>query len=54
MCKWFFKDDTKIQNGCQKQKPQNLTSEIIQILQSHPTQYGDAQVIFLRLQKLKS
>ena len=25
----------------------NLTSEIIQILQSHSPQYGDVQVIFL-------
>ena len=32
---------------------QNLTSEIIQFLRSHSPQYGDVQVIFLSLLKLK-
>ena len=31
------------------QKQQNLRKEIIQILLSHFPQYGDVQVIFLRL-----
>ena len=56
MCKWFFKDATKIQNGRYRstpiflwaQKPENLKSEIIQILLSHSPRYGDVQVIFLR------
>ena len=53
MCKLFFKDATKIQNGRQK-SPLNFfvgaktlkpTLEITQILQSHSSQYGD---VFLR------
>ena len=53
MCKWFFKDATKIQNGRQRstpnlcaQKLQNWKSEIIQISLSHSSRYGDVQVIF--------
>ena len=55
MCKWFFKDATKIQNGRQRSTPNffvgaknlKLKSEIIQILLSHFPQYADVQVIFL-------
>ena len=55
MCKWFFKDATKFQNGCQRStlkffvsaKTTKLKKKIIQILLSDFPQYGDVQVIFL-------
>ena len=45
-----FKMSTRsqLQNFLWVQKKLNLTSEIIQILESHSPQYGDVQVIFLR------
>ena len=54
ICKWFFKDATKTQNGRQRSTPnlfvgaktQKLKSEIIKILQSHSPRYGDVQMIF--------
>ena len=56
MCKWFFKDATKFQNGRQRSisnffvgtKTLKLKSGIIQILLSHSPRYGDVQVTFLR------
>ena len=56
MCKWFFEDATKIQNGRQKSNPKNfvgaktlkLMSEIILISLSHSPPYGDVQVTFSR------
>ena len=57
MCKRFFKDATKFQNGRQRSTPKflwaqkllKLKSEIIQILLSHSTRYGDVQVTFFRV-----
>ena len=54
MCKWFFKDATKIQNGRQKStlnlfvgsKTQEKNKS--QILLSRSPRYGDMQVIFSR------
>ena len=50
LCKWYFRDATKIQNGRQRstlkffvgaKTPKLKKSEIIQILQSHSPRYGD-------------
>ena len=55
MCKWFFRDATKIQNGRQRAtlnffvgaKTLKLkVGKIIQILLSHSPWYGDVQVSF--------
>ena len=55
MCKWFFKDATKIQNDRHRLTPKILwaqklkkKSEIIQILLSHSPSFGNVQVTFLR------
>ena len=45
LCKYFFKDATKIQNGRQNFYGWE-NSEIIQILLSHPPPYGDVHVFF--------
>ena len=60
MCKWFFKDATKFQNGRQRSTPnffvggktlklkvRNDSNFTITLL-SHSPQYGDVQVIFSR------
>ena len=60
MCELFFKDATKIQNSHQSSPNVfeganifKLTSQIIQILQSHSPRYGDVQVIFKVLVEFK-
>ena len=51
MCKWFFKDATKFQNGRQRSTPTffvGVKTKIIRILLSHSPRYGDVQVTFSR------